>query len=101
MLACFIGQDTVNNSIYLTLLFPIQGQYMWLEVGVLQYDCIHMNSVSSPFFNPLTAKGEFNYIKKLLNPELSNEIKRCDHSNENSRPALSNGGVHIVAEQTS
>ena len=39
--------------------------------------------------------------RKLLNPELSNETQRCDHSNESSRWVLSNGGVHVVTEDIS
>ena len=39
--------------------------------------------------------------RKLLNPELSNKVYRCDHSNESSRRVLSNDGVHVVAEHSS
>ena len=39
--------------------------------------------------------------RKLLNLELSNETQRCDHLNESSWQVLSNGCVHIVAEQSS
>ena len=46
-------------------------------------------------------KANLTKPRKLLNPELSNETWRCDHSNESSRWVLSNGGVRIVAEQSS
>ena len=38
---------------------------------------------------------------KCKNPELSNETQRCDHSNESCQWVLSNGGVHVVAGQSS
>ena len=56
-----------------------------------------------PVFSILTlslAKANLTKPRKLLNPEQSNEIWRCDHSNESSWWVLSNGGVHDVAEQS-
>ena len=45
-------------------------------------------------------KANLTKPRKLLNPELSNENKRCDYSNESSRLVLSNGSVHVVSEQS-
>ena len=46
-------------------------------------------------------KANLTKPRKRLNPELSNETQRCDHSNKSSRRVLSNGGVYIVAKESS
>ena len=57
-----------------------------------------LGSVYLTFSLPRTNLTE---ARILLNPELSGEIWRCDHSNESSRWVHSSGGVHVVAEQSS
>ena len=53
-------------------------------------------------FNPNSlSKVNLTKPRTLLNPELSNETWRCNHSNESSQWALCNGGVHVVSEQSS
>ena len=48
-----------------------------------------------------TAKGEFDKTNKTSKSWTVQRNLRCDHSNESSRRVLSNGGVHIVVEQSS
>ena len=53
------------------------------------------------FFNVQLPKVNLTKTRKLLIPELCNETWRCDHSNESSQYVLSNGGIHVVLEQSS
>ena len=63
-------------------------EYCHLELTVVNF------TISLP-------KTNLTKPRKLLNPELSKEIWKCDHSNESSWWVHSNGTIHVVAEKGS
>ena len=78
------GENVSCNSIPTVVNMP-------LSTSVAAIQCLTLSLLKVNLTKP----------RKLLNPELSNETYRCDHSNESSRWVLSNGGVHIVTEFSS
>ena len=77
-------------------LYTVLFNVLWSVESLLTVHC----SLPNSFYLTLPLpKANLTKPRKLLNPELSNETQRCVHSNERSRWVLSNGGVHVVAEQ--